>query len=112
LVTNVNWYDVIKRTAEELSFYDRQGMVPSLRKMYYRLTELKVSPKTKSNYRHFSECTAEARRGVNSNYTKPSRFPRLPIDCFRDDKRDTKGNWDMSQLEPTQMDVNNYEFFR
>ena len=72
------WYNIIKRTGEELPFYTRQGLVPSLRKMNYRLVELNVIPKTDSNYNHF-EYTTEARRGVDSTYTKPSRFPKLLI---------------------------------
>jgi hypothetical protein len=96
------WYNIIKRAGEELSFYDRQGIVPSLRKMYYRLIELGVLTKTDSNYKHFAEKTAEARRGVDSTYMKPTNLPRLPIDCFRDDKRETKGRWDVSQpSDPT-----------
>lgn len=96
------WYKIIKRTGEELEFYDRQGIVPSLRKMYYRLIELEILTKTDSNYKHFAEKTAEARKGVDSTYTKPTNLPRLPIDCFRDDKRETKGKWDVSQpSDPT-----------
>jgi hypothetical protein len=94
--SNGKWYNIIKRTGEELAFYDRQGIVPSLRKMYYRLIELGVLTKTDSNYKHFAEKTAEARRGVKSDYITPTDLPKLPIDCFRDDTRDTIGRWDMS----------------
>lgn len=66
--SNGKWYNIIKRTGEELSFYGRQGIVPSLRKMYYRLIELGVLTKTDSNYKHLAEKTAEARSGVDSTY--------------------------------------------
>ncbi len=36
------WYKIIERTLEELPFYERQGLVPTARKMGYRLVELKV----------------------------------------------------------------------
>jgi len=96
------WYNIVKRTGEELPFYIRQGLVPSLRKMYYRLIELGVLTKSDSNYKRFAEKTAEARRGVKSDYITLTDLPRLPIDCFRDDKRETKGKWDASQpSDPT-----------
>lgn len=91
-----NWYDIIERTGIELSFYTKQGLVPSLRKMYYRLIELGVLEKSESNYNHFSEHTASARRGIKRDYITPSGFPKLPIDCFRDDTRQTIGRWEAS----------------
>ena len=97
-----NWYAIIERVSIELSFYSRQGLVPSLRKMYYRLIELGVLKKSKSNYDHLAENTAEARRGIKRDYITPSKFPKLPIDCFRDDTRDTIGRWDASEpSDPT-----------
>ena len=65
-------------------------------KMYYRLIELDILTKSDSNYKHFAEKTAEARRGVKSDYTTLTDLPRLPIDCFRDDNRHTRGTWDAS----------------
>lgn len=47
------WYRVIERTGEELPFYQRQGLVPTARKMYYRLIELGDLKKTNSNYKTF-----------------------------------------------------------
>ena len=96
------WYKVIKRTGEELAFYERERIVPSLRKMYYRLIELGVLTKSDSNYDGFSRKTAEARRRVDSTYIKPTNLPRLPINCFRDDNRETVGDTDMSEpYDPT-----------
>jgi hypothetical protein len=97
------WYKIIKRTGEELPFYQRQGLVPTLRKMYYRLIELGVLTKSESNYDQFSGKSAEARKGVDSTYRKPTNLPRLPIDCFRDDNRQTIGDtamWEPSDPTP------------
>jgi len=41
--------------------------------------------------------TAEARRGVDSEYMKKTKLPRLPIDCFRDDKRIVIGRTDVDE---------------
>jgi hypothetical protein len=76
------WYRVIERTDKELPFYRRQGLVPTARKMYYRLIELGVLKKSNTNYKTFVSKAAEARRGVDSTYTKPTNLPRLPIDWF------------------------------
>jgi hypothetical protein len=96
------WYKVIERTGQELPFYERQGLVPSARKMYYRLIELGVLTKSESNANTFYNLSAEARRGVDSTYTKLTDLPKLPIDCFRDDKRKTLGDTDMSEpSDPT-----------
>jgi DNA-binding MarR family transcriptional regulator len=40
------WYKVIERTAQGLPFYERQQIVPTARKMYYRLIELRVLTKS------------------------------------------------------------------
>jgi hypothetical protein len=96
------WYKVIERTREELPFYQKQGLIPTARKMYYRLIELGVLTKSESNYNMFCKKSAEARRRVDSTYTKPTKIPRLPIDCFRDDNRDTIGDTAMSEpIDPT-----------
>jgi hypothetical protein len=97
------WYKVIKRTGEELSFYQRQGLVPTVRKMYYRLIELGVLTKSDSNYDTLCVKSAEARKGVDSTYRKPTNLPRLPVDCFRDDNRQTIGDtamWEPSDPTP------------
>jgi len=70
--------------------------------MYYRLIELGVLTKSEGNYDKFTRRSAEARRGVDSTYTKPTKLPRLPIDCFRDEKRKTIGETEMSEpSDPT-----------
>lgn len=37
---DTKWYKIIERTLNELPFYHRQGLVPTARKMGYRLIEL------------------------------------------------------------------------
>ncbi len=93
------WYKIIQRTLEELPFYEQQGLVPTLRKMYYRLIELGVMEKSKSNYDRFARESAEARKGVDSTYEHTTTLPRLPIHCFRDDNRETIGE-DYDDSEP------------
>jgi hypothetical protein len=95
------WYKIIERTAEDLPFYERQGLVPTARKMGYRLIELGVM--VKKDFDGFYKRSAEARRGIDSTYTKPTSLPKLPIDCFRDDLRQTVGDtamWEPSEPEP------------
>jgi DNA-binding Lrp family transcriptional regulator len=98
---NTKWYKIIERTNKELNFYRERGIVPTLRKMTYRLIELGVLEK--KDYDEFSKKTAEARRGVDSKYTKTTKLPRLPIDCFRDDKRIVIGQTDVDEepIQPT-----------
>jgi hypothetical protein len=90
------WYKIIERTLEELPFYERQGLVPTARKMGYRLVELKVMLKKQLD--RYYRVTAEARRGVDYTYTKTSIYPKLPINCFRDDLRTTIGTTDISEM--------------
>jgi hypothetical protein len=86
------WYKVVERVAIELDFYKAQGLVPTLRKMYYRLVELGVLVKSKSNYDRLSRVTAAARKGIDSTYSTKSCYPKLPIDCFVDEKRILMGH--------------------
>jgi len=95
------WYKIVERMIEELPFYTRQGIVPTARKMGYRLIELGVM--TKGDFDLFYKKSAEARRGVDYTYTKPSNLPKAPIDCFVDEIRQTTGNTDIDNKpwEPT-----------
>ena len=95
---NSKWSKIIERTNKELDFYRERGIDPTLRKMTYRLIELGVLEK--KDYGMFSKKTAEARRGVDSEYKKITKLPRLPIDCFRDDKRVIIGQTDVNN-KPT-----------
>jgi hypothetical protein len=95
---NSKWSKIIERTNKELDFYRERGIDPTLRKMTYRLIELGVLEK--KDYGMFSKKTAEARRGVDSEYNKVTKLPRLPIDCFRDDKRIVIGQTDVDN-KPT-----------
>ena len=96
---NSRWIPIIARTNEELDFYKTQGIVPTLRKMLYRLLELGILQK--KDYNGFAEKTAEARRGVKNDYITPTNLPKLPIDCFRDDTRIAIGHTDID-VEPEQ----------
>jgi biotin operon repressor len=98
---NTKWYKIIERTNKKLNFYRERGIVPTLRKMTYRLIELGVLEK--KDYGEFSKKTAGARRGVDSKYTRITKLPRLPIDCFRDDKRIVIGQTDVDEepIQPT-----------
>jgi hypothetical protein len=69
----------------------------ALRQLYYRLIELGIITKSTSNYTQLCAKTAEARRGVDSTFTKESRYPELPIDCFIDDKKFPIGQSDMEK---------------
>jgi DNA-binding CsgD family transcriptional regulator len=99
------WIRVIQRVHDELPFYQNQGLVPTVRKMYYRLLVLYEKDKTflltksKTSYDQFAKYTAEARRGVDSTFTIKTKMPRLPIDCFVDDGRTTIGETDMDEPE-------------
>jgi hypothetical protein len=69
---NSKWSKIIERTNKELNFYRERGIDPTLRKMTYRLIELGVLEK--KDYGMFSKKTAEARRGVDSEYKKIPNF--------------------------------------
>ncbi len=92
---NTKWSKIIERTNKELDFYRERGIDPTLRKMTYRLIELGVLQK--KDYSMLAKKTAEARRGVDSEYMKKTKLPRLPIDCFRDDKRVVIGRTDVDE---------------
>ena len=79
---------------------------PTLRKMFYRLIELGVMTKSNGNYDRLTRKTAEARRGVDSTFTKITNLPSLPLYCFRDEKRATIGDTDINKypVEPTPAD--------
>lgn len=89
------WYKIIKRTSEELDFYTKEGLLPTVRKMYYRLIELGAMTKSKNNYTKLTVKSAEARRGIDSTFTKVTNLPKLPLDCFRDEKRIVIGETDI-----------------
>lgn len=100
---DVDWYSVIQRTGEELGFYESNGITEvTVRMMYYRLIELGVITKTKSNYGTFDDRATEARRGYDATYTIPANLPSLPMNCFVDDTRQTWGDTDASEpSDPT-----------
>ncbi|MDP9289337.1 MAG: hypothetical protein M3P08_14235 [Thermoproteota archaeon] len=97
------WYKVAEANVKELPFYTKQGLVPSVRKMYYRHVELGNLEKCKSDYDRLCRVAAEQRKGIDSTYTKSTIYPRLSIDCFRDEKRIVLGNTniDNSPSDPT-----------
>jgi hypothetical protein len=123
---NRDWYKIIETTRRELPFYQQQRLVPSARKMAYRLIELAANvrgknpnittfeltqmglpdlgdPKGKEYHEKktafidsFYTNSAEARKGVDSTYTKRTHLPKLPLICFKDETREAIGDTDMS----------------
>src|SRR5215207_11253162 len=72
-----NWNGlVLPRIKEQLEDFDNQGIVPTLREMYYTLVDLGVIPKTDAAYHALSDHTARWREDGT-----------LPIDCFADRTR-------------------------
>jgi hypothetical protein len=108
------WYKIIERANKEQRFYDAQRIVPTARKVIYRLLELAVAArrsgasddelerqglpivpdpdvdedgykKAKHSFStNYYGHSADARRGIDSTYTKPSYLPKMRIDCYRD----------------------------
>lgn len=73
----LNWkIDVLPAIDQRLQAFRSQGIVPTLRAMFYALVSLEVIPNSQSYYKTLSEFTARARRGGI-----------LPIDCFADNSR-------------------------
>lgn len=119
------WYKIIESTITDLSYYSKVGLEPTARKHAYRKIELALAVKAegktpaqledmglpvlpdrndktytkreKSFCSRFYRWTAEARRGVDFTYTKISKLPKMPLNCYRDDTRETTGYTDMDK---------------
>lgn len=119
------WYKVIESAIKDLDYYNKVELVPTARKHAYRKIELALAakaegktpdqledlglpvlpdihdkkyPKAKKSFcSRFYRWTAEARRGVDWTYTKISKLPKMPLNCYRDDTRETTGYTDMDK---------------
>jgi hypothetical protein len=74
---------VLSKIREQLDDFNNQGIVPTLREMFYTLVELGVIPKTEAAYHALSSHTARWREDRT-----------LPIDCFADRTRDVIKDFD------------------
>ena len=101
-----DWKYIIEHVKEiDLPFYQSNGLYPlELRQMYYRLVTLGLLKKGIGTYKTFCSVTAEARKGVSSDYKRKSIYVKLPIDCFIDKhKHDPIGETDIDDApsDPT-----------
>jgi hypothetical protein len=85
--TNTDWRPIIEAVKEELVKYEKLGIKPTLRTMFYRLFSLgKISS---TDYQDLSERTTKAREYDIRDIPKEKRwFVTLPIDCFADTTRE------------------------
>ncbi|NAL78422.1 helix-turn-helix domain-containing protein [Nitrososphaera sp. AFS] len=81
-----DWKAIVEHIrAIDLPFYKSLHLYPvELRQLYYRLIEVGLITKSQSNYNYLSRVTSEARRGCTSDFLKPSRYGKLPLDCIID----------------------------
>jgi hypothetical protein len=88
----VNWNrQVFPEIVDQLKILKDQGIVPTLRSMYYRLLSLGVFDKgPKYADQALSEHTARWRK--NSIFNPHVKY-QLPIDCFADDTRKVIRTW-------------------
>src|SRR5688500_16114629 len=93
----MDWKSVIQTVKEELKPYYRQGFVPGLRTMFYRLVSKNILPNTKTKYEKLSQYTAKARMdGI------------LPIDCFVDSNRNMIAGFQEDYLTLDDITVRHY----
>jgi hypothetical protein len=74
---------------ERLFFFNQEGIVPTLRTMFYALVSLLIIPNTQSKYQYLSKITSDARMKGE-----------LPIDCFADQSRSIIEDFNDEYLEP------------
>ena len=88
--SKINWEKkVMPNIKERLGLFNQQGIVPTLRTMFYALVSLNVIPNTQSRYQYLSKFTSKARiKG------------ELPIDCFADNTRSIIQEFSDIHLEP------------
>jgi hypothetical protein len=68
--------EVMPVIKDRLNFYSKQGIVPTLRTLFYALVSLEIIPNTQNDYQYLSKFTSIARMKRE-----------LPIDCFADQSR-------------------------
>src|SRR5829696_8321642 len=88
--SKINWKkEIMPKIKERLDFYNQQGIVPTLRTMFYALVSLNVIPNTQNQYQYLSKFTTNARMSEE-----------LPIDCFGDQSRSIIENFNDEFMEP------------
>ena len=88
----VNWrQDVLPIVIERLSIFDAQGIIPTLRTMFYSLVSLNIIPNSQNYYQSLSKNTANWREQGN-----------LPINCFADQSRYIIEDFDDDYISYTQ----------
>jgi hypothetical protein len=88
--SKINWKkEVMPIIKERLYFFNQQGIVPTLRTMFYALVSLLIIPNTQSKYQYLSKITSEARMKGE-----------LPIDCFADQSRSIIEDFNDEYIDP------------
>ena len=88
----VNWrQDVLPIVAERLSIFNTQGIIPTLRAMFYSLVSLHVIPNSQNYYQSLSKNTAIWREQRD-----------LSINCFADQSRYIIEEFDDNYMSPMQ----------
>ena len=60
--SKINWKnEVMPKIKERLDFYNQQGIVPTLRTMFYALVSLQIISNTQNHYQYLSKFTSKAR---------------------------------------------------
>jgi hypothetical protein len=86
----INWKkEVMPTIKERLNYFNLQGILPTLRTMFYALVSLNIIPNIQSQYQYLSKFTANARM-----------TGELPIDCFGDQSRSILEEFNDDFLEP------------
>lgn len=53
--------EVMPKIKERLDLFNQQGIVPTLRAMFYALVSLLIIPNTQSKYQYLSKITSDAK---------------------------------------------------
>jgi hypothetical protein len=87
---SINWKkEVMPKIKERLDFFNQQGIVPTLRTMFYALVSLQIIPNTQNHYQYLSKFTSNARMKGE-----------LPIDCFADQSRSIIEDFNDEYIDP------------
>ena len=88
--SKINWKkEVMPAINERLNSFNQQGIIPTLRTMFYALVSLNVIRNTQNHYQYLSK------------FTSIARIKReLPIDCFADRSRSIIEDFNDKHVEP------------
>ena len=90
--SKINWKtEVMPKIKERLYFFNQQGIVPTLRTLFYALVSLLIIPNTQSKYQYLSKITSDARMKGE-----------LPIDCFADQTRSIIKDFNDEYINPNE----------